>query len=123
MLVEVQHKCRQQGVQEKQVPSPTTAMRPVGCAELDDLIHLAGPLTEDAVLKCLQARFCASQLYVSINCWHTLGRPYTRIWLFLKRENITSLKTNIRLLIKIIWLKLFRFHKYNNFTIFGHLLK
>ena len=43
-------------------------MRPVGCAELEDLIHLAGPLTEDAVLKCLQARFCASQFFVSISC-------------------------------------------------------
>lgn len=41
------------------------AMRPVGCAELEDLIHLPGPLTEDAVLKCLHARFSASQLYVS----------------------------------------------------------
>lgn len=46
----------------------TIAMRPVGCAELEDLIHLAGPLTEDAVLKCLQARFCASQFFVSISC-------------------------------------------------------
>lgn len=42
-------------------------MRPVGCAELEDLIHLPGPLTEDAVLKCLHARFSASQLYVSPN--------------------------------------------------------
>ena len=46
----------------------TVAMRPVGCAELEDLIHLAGPLTEDAVLKCLQARFCASQFFVSTSC-------------------------------------------------------
>jgi len=46
----------------------TVAMRPVGCVELEDLIHLAGPLTEDAVLKCLQARFCASQFFVSISC-------------------------------------------------------
>jgi dachs protein len=43
----------------------TVAMRPVGCADLEDLVHLAGPLTEDAVLKCLQARFCASQFFVS----------------------------------------------------------
>lgn len=32
---------------------------------LDDLIHLSAPLTEDAVLKCLQARFCAKQYHVS----------------------------------------------------------
>lgn len=45
-------------------------MRPVGYAELEDLIHLPGPLTEDAVLKCLHARFSASHLYVShYNLW------------------------------------------------------
>jgi hypothetical protein len=54
--------------QHTQQQQATVAMRPVGCAELEDLIHLAGPLTEDAVLKCLQARFCASQFFVSISC-------------------------------------------------------
>jgi hypothetical protein len=54
--------------QQTQQQQATVAMRPVGCAELEDLIHLAGPLTEDAVLKCLQARFCASQFFVSISC-------------------------------------------------------
>ena len=33
---------------------------------LDDLIHLAGPLTEDAVLKTLQARFYADEFFVSL---------------------------------------------------------
>jgi len=33
---------------------------------VDDLIHLAGPLTEDAVLKTLQARFYAEEFFVSI---------------------------------------------------------
>ena len=32
---------------------------------LEDLIHLSGPLTEDAVLKCLQARFASTQYHVS----------------------------------------------------------
>ena len=32
---------------------------------LDDLIHLSAPLTEDAVFKCLQARFCSKQYHVS----------------------------------------------------------
>lgn len=32
---------------------------------VDDLIHLAGPLTEDAVLKTLQARFYADEFFVS----------------------------------------------------------
>lgn len=35
-------------------------------ASLEDLIRLQAPLTEDAVTKCLQARFAASQFYVSI---------------------------------------------------------
>lgn len=35
-------------------------------ADLEDLIHLQGPLTEDAVMKCLQARFAASNFYVSM---------------------------------------------------------
>ncbi|PSN57676.1 hypothetical protein C0J52_05398, partial [Blattella germanica] len=62
-LVNAPEDNQQQSSQQQQV---TVAMRPVGCAELEDLIHLAGPLTEDAVLKCLQARFCASQFFVSI---------------------------------------------------------
>ena len=41
------------------------ALRPAGLTDIHDLIHLAGPLTEDAVLKCLQARFCANQYFVS----------------------------------------------------------
>lgn len=36
------------------------------CGNLEDLIHLQGPLTEDAVMKCLQARFAQSNFYVSI---------------------------------------------------------
>ena len=34
-------------------------------AALEDLIHLPGPVTEDIVLKTLQARFYAAQYYVS----------------------------------------------------------
>lgn len=34
--------------------------------QLQDLIYLPGPLTEDAVLKCLQARFTTKQYYVSL---------------------------------------------------------
>jgi dachs protein len=33
---------------------------------VDDLIHLAGPLTEDAVLKTLQARFYADEFFVRL---------------------------------------------------------
>lgn len=61
------------GVGDKPPPQQApTVMRPLSsAADLDDLIHLPGPLTEDAVLKCLQARFCASQLFVS-NTFHFL---------------------------------------------------
>lgn len=34
-------------------------------SNVDDLIHLAGPLTEDAVLKTLQARFYSDEFFVS----------------------------------------------------------
>jgi hypothetical protein len=35
-----------------------------------DLIHLPGPLTEDAVLKALHSRFCATQMFVStLHCY------------------------------------------------------
>jgi hypothetical protein len=53
-------------------PAPVVAVvesrpqPPTAGADLDDLIHLQGPLTEDAVMKCLQARFAASNFYVSI---------------------------------------------------------
>lgn len=43
----------------------TSRLPSVG-AETEDLIHLPGPLTEDAVIKCLHARFSAKQYYVSI---------------------------------------------------------
>ena len=53
-------------------PAPVVAvpecrpLAPTAGADLEDLIHLQGPLTEDAVMKCLQARFAASNFYVSI---------------------------------------------------------
>lgn len=37
----------------------------VGGGDLEDLIHLTGPLTEDAVLRALQARFAATHYFVS----------------------------------------------------------
>lgn len=52
-----QHRCLPKGAAASPGPATSTA--------LDDLIHLPGPLTEDAVLKCLQARFCAKQYHVS----------------------------------------------------------
>lgn len=41
------------------------AQPPITGTDIEDLIHLQGPLTEDAVMKCLQARFNASHFYVS----------------------------------------------------------
>nr|CAD7588191.1 unnamed protein product [Timema genevievae] len=74
----------QKNEQPKQQQQQQVAMRAVGCAELEDLIHLPGPLTEDAVLKCLQARFCASHFFtnvgpilLSVNPYHDVGNPLT----------------------------------------------
>lgn len=44
---------------------PPSASSGGGGVDLEDLIHLQGPLTEDAVMKCLQARFSAASFYVS----------------------------------------------------------
>ncbi|KAL1491573.1 hypothetical protein ABEB36_012148 [Hypothenemus hampei] len=53
-------------------------------AIVEDLIHLPGPLTEDAVMKCLQARFAANQFYTNvgpiilcINSYRDVGNPLT----------------------------------------------
>ncbi|CAH1155682.1 unnamed protein product [Phaedon cochleariae] len=53
-------------------------------ADLEDLIHLHGPLTEDAVMKCLQARFQASYFYTNVgpillcvNPYRDVGNPLT----------------------------------------------
>lgn len=35
-------------------------------ADVEDLIHLRGPLTEDAVVRALQARFYQHKFYVSL---------------------------------------------------------
>lgn len=49
-----------------------------GVQEVEDLIHLAGPLTEDAVLKTLHARFCSSHYFVSISIFVCIKNlPFT----------------------------------------------
>lgn len=66
-----QHRCLSKATASSPGPATSTAF--------DDLIHLPGPLTEDAVLKCLQARFCAKQYHV-------------RSMLLLKGRKVDSLK-------------------------------
>ncbi|CAH0390290.1 unnamed protein product, partial [Bemisia tabaci] len=64
---------------------PKGTMRPShGSPHLDDLIYLPGPLTEDAVLKCLHARFATAQFFtnmgpilLSINPYTDVGNPLT----------------------------------------------
>lgn len=63
---------------ESRLPVPTAS------ANLDDLIHLQGPLTEDAVMKCLQARFAVSNFYTNVgpillcvNPYRDVGNPLT----------------------------------------------
>ncbi|XP_055389297.1 unconventional myosin-Ia isoform X2 [Condylostylus longicornis] len=52
--------------------------------EMDDLIHLTGPLTEDAVTRTLQSRFNNNEYFtnvgpilLSINPYHDVGNPLT----------------------------------------------
>ncbi|XP_047993590.1 unconventional myosin-IXAa isoform X1 [Leguminivora glycinivorella] len=50
-------------------PAPTPTPTPPatsGAADVDDLIHLRGPLTEDAVVRALQARFYHNKFYTWI---------------------------------------------------------
>ncbi|XP_030768013.1 unconventional myosin-IXa isoform X2 [Sitophilus oryzae] len=52
--------------------------------DIGDLIHLPGPLTEDAVMKCLQSRFASNQFYTNVgpillclNPYKDVGNPLT----------------------------------------------
>lgn len=50
--------------------SPTrtvTGSHNVQSKEMDDLIHLQGPLTEDAVMRTLQARFNDGKYFVGFS--------------------------------------------------------
>lgn len=60
------------------------AWRAAVAPDLEDLIQLQGPLTEDAVLRCLQTRFYANKFYtnvgpilVSVNAFTDSGNPLT----------------------------------------------
>ncbi|KAI9556922.1 hypothetical protein GHT06_016716 [Daphnia sinensis] len=48
-------------------------------SNVDDLIHLAGPLTEDAVLKTLQARFYADEFFTNIGPILLAFNPYNEV--------------------------------------------
>ncbi|GFS83011.1 unconventional myosin-Vb [Nephila pilipes] len=59
-------------------------MRHSVCAEVQDLIHLPGPLTEDAVLRTLHARFFNREYFtnvgpilLSVNPYQDVGNPLT----------------------------------------------
>ncbi|XP_055682418.1 unconventional myosin-IXb isoform X2 [Lutzomyia longipalpis] len=61
-----------------------TPAKKVSPIEMEDLIHLPGPLTEDAVMKTLQARFNESKYFtnvgpilLSVNPYHDVGNPLT----------------------------------------------
>ncbi|XP_014228252.2 unconventional myosin-IXb [Trichogramma pretiosum] len=52
---------------------------PENIASIEDLIHLPGPLTEDAVLKCLQARFCLQRYHTNVGPILVCLNPYTNV--------------------------------------------
>ncbi|KAK6632528.1 hypothetical protein RUM43_013296 [Polyplax serrata] len=69
---------------EAHVQSDPMSPRSIALTDIHDLIHLTGPLTEDAVLKCLQARFGVSQYFtnvgsilLSVNPYQDVGNPLT----------------------------------------------
>ncbi|KAG5334152.1 MYO7A protein, partial [Acromyrmex heyeri] len=65
-----QHRC---------LPKAASSPGPATSTAFDDLIHLSGPLTEDAVLKCLQARFCAKQYHTNVGPILVCVNPYTDV--------------------------------------------
>ncbi|XP_043288303.1 unconventional myosin-IXb isoform X2 [Venturia canescens] len=71
---------RNSHAQNRSIGKPTTNHSSNGhSSSLDDLIHLPGPLTEDAVLKCLQARFCAKQYHTNVGPILVCINPYTDV--------------------------------------------
>ncbi|ODM93381.1 hypothetical protein Ocin01_13300 [Orchesella cincta] len=50
----------------KSGPVTLSCGRRVSLADTEDLIHLSGPLTEDALIRCLQARCAAAKYFVSV---------------------------------------------------------
>ncbi|KAM7296005.1 unconventional myosin-VIIa [Ixodes scapularis] len=59
-------------------------LKATACTEVRDLIHLPGPLTEDAVLRTLHARFFSREYFtnvgpvlVSVNAYQDVGNPLT----------------------------------------------
>ncbi|XP_060535628.1 unconventional myosin-IXa [Cylas formicarius] len=65
---------------------PPVIQPPQSCvsADIEDLIHLPVPLTENTVMKCLHARFSAKQFYTNIgpillcvNPYRDVGNPLT----------------------------------------------
>ncbi|XP_018336090.1 unconventional myosin-IXb isoform X2 [Agrilus planipennis] len=66
------------------IPTEPRVTFPIAGADIEDLIHLQGPLTEDAVMKCLQARFAATNYYTNVgpillcvNPYRDVGNPLT----------------------------------------------
>ncbi|XP_017767408.1 PREDICTED: unconventional myosin-IXb [Eufriesea mexicana] len=78
IIADVKNAKSNQG-QHRCLPKGTTASGPATSTALDDLIHLPGPLTEDAVLKCLQARFCAKQYHTNVGPILVCINPYTDV--------------------------------------------
>lgn len=48
--------------------------------DMEDLIHLPGPLTEDAVMRTLQARFSDGKHFVSIDRFFFYIQQLCEIW-------------------------------------------
>lgn len=61
--------------------------------DVDDLIHLRGPLTEDAVVRALQARFYQHKFYVRIYKLHSKTLYDTKCFINCIKIKYVKLKT------------------------------
>ncbi|CAG7834204.1 unnamed protein product [Allacma fusca] len=56
-----------------------TSVSKVRLADIEDLIHLYGPLTEDALIRCLQARCAANKHHIYMGPNLVLANPFTAV--------------------------------------------
>lgn len=76
--------------------NPNATFKKLECQDIEDLIHISGPLTEDAVMKTLQSRFNEKKYYVSRNCYFAMraNRNYKILLLYITDQRWPNIVIN-----------------------------
>lgn len=80
IIADVKNNKNAQNGTQKCAPKSVATAAQISSVIFNDLIQMPGPLTEDAVLKCLQARFLDKQYHV-ICSFHNLFDSFEYILL------------------------------------------